>query len=94
MKLKTIKDQKRTEDQSDRAKEIKKLRQDKLDREAFDDRHWSKKPLDKMRERDWRILREDFSITTKGLNSIITNNVITYLISHYVILVLRNIILR
>ena len=33
---------------------------------AFMDRHWSKKPLDTMRERDWRILREDYSITTKG----------------------------
>lgn len=28
--------------------------------------HWSKKPLDKMRERDWRIFKEDFSILTKG----------------------------
>ncbi|GAV26791.1 hypothetical protein PMKS-000247 [Pichia membranifaciens] len=28
--------------------------------------HWSKKPLNKMTDRDWRIFREDFDITTKG----------------------------
>ncbi|EPE03955.1 pre-mrna-splicing atp-dependent rna helicase prp28 [Ophiostoma piceae UAMH 11346] len=28
--------------------------------------HWSEKPLDQMRERDWRIFKEDFSIATKG----------------------------
>ena len=33
---------------------------------AFDDRHWSKKSLQEMTERDWRILREDFTISTKG----------------------------
>lgn len=33
---------------------------------AHDDRHWSKKSLEEMAERDWRILREDFTISTKG----------------------------
>lgn len=28
--------------------------------------HWSEKPLADMRERDWRIFREDFDITLKG----------------------------
>jgi len=28
--------------------------------------HWTKKTLDEMTERDWRIFREDFNITTKG----------------------------
>lgn len=28
--------------------------------------HWSEKALDEMRERDWRIFREDFDITIKG----------------------------
>jgi ATP-dependent RNA helicase DDX23/PRP28 len=32
------------------------------------DIHWSAKPLDKMRERDWRIFKEDFNIATKGGN--------------------------
>ena len=44
------------------------MRQKKLEKAAFDDRHWTKKPLETMRERDWRILREDFSISTKGGN--------------------------
>nr|POE54139.1 pre-mrna-splicing atp-dependent rna helicase prp28 [Quercus suber] len=30
------------------------------------DRHWSEKRLDQMRERDWRIFKEDFNIATKG----------------------------
>ncbi|PHH86900.1 hypothetical protein CDD83_9617 [Cordyceps sp. RAO-2017] len=29
-------------------------------------RHWSDKKLDEMRERDWRIFKEDFGIATKG----------------------------
>ncbi|KAJ1917418.1 mRNA splicing protein prp28 [Mycoemilia scoparia] len=32
----------------------------------WDDRHWSEKPLNDMTERDWRIFKEDFSISTKG----------------------------
>eukprot|EP00878_Enallax_costatus_P032756 GHUV01036022.1.p1 GENE.GHUV01036022.1~~GHUV01036022.1.p1 ORF type:complete len:474 (+),score=130.89 GHUV01036022.1:170-1423(+) len=37
--------------------------------EGFDmniEKHWSEKPLEKMTERDWRIFREDFSISYKG----------------------------
>ncbi|KAJ5129864.1 uncharacterized protein N7515_005903 [Penicillium bovifimosum] len=30
------------------------------------DKHWSEKRLDLMRERDWRIFKEDFNISTKG----------------------------
>ncbi|TKA27793.1 Pre-mRNA-splicing ATP-dependent RNA helicase prp28 [Salinomyces thailandicus] len=30
------------------------------------DRHWSDKELHQMRERDWRIFKEDFNIATKG----------------------------
>ena len=30
------------------------------------DKHWSEKRLDQMRERDWRIFKEDFNIATKG----------------------------
>ncbi|KAK3732822.1 hypothetical protein QZH41_017722 [Actinostola sp. cb2023] len=33
---------------------------------AHDDRHWVKKKLEEMTERDWRIFREDFNISTKG----------------------------
>ncbi|KAJ2120003.1 mRNA splicing protein prp28 [Coemansia sp. RSA 720] len=36
-------------------------------RGAFaDERHWSDKPLSEMRDRDWRIFKEDFSISCKG----------------------------
>ncbi|RXK41784.1 pre-mRNA-splicing ATP-dependent RNA helicase PRP28 [Tremella mesenterica] len=31
-----------------------------------DDRHWSDKPLSEMKDRDWRIFREDFSIQARG----------------------------
>lgn len=30
------------------------------------DKHWSEKRLDQMRERDWRIFKEDFNISVKG----------------------------
>ena len=33
------------------------------------DQHWSEKKLELMRDRDWRILKEDFSIQTKGVNA-------------------------
>nr|ASF90280.1 hypothetical protein SPAR01464 [Bartheletia paradoxa] len=35
-------------------------------RTGFDDRHWSEKALSEMKERDWRIFREDFSIAARG----------------------------
>ena len=33
---------------------------------AFAEKHWTEKSLDEMRERDWRIFREDFGITSRG----------------------------
>jgi ATP-dependent RNA helicase DDX23/PRP28 len=45
----------------DRRKELKTM---------WDDRHWSEKPLLEMKERDWRIFKEDFNITTKGIQFI------------------------
>ncbi|GAA5870386.1 hypothetical protein JCM3774_002716 [Rhodotorula dairenensis] len=35
-------------------------------RGALDERHWSEKSLTEMRDRDWRIFREDFSISARG----------------------------
>lgn len=32
----------------------------------MDERHWTEKPLVEMKERDWRIFREDFSISARG----------------------------
>ncbi|GBE82008.1 Pre-mRNA-splicing ATP-dependent RNA helicase PRP28 [Sparassis crispa] len=33
---------------------------------GLDERHWTEKALDEMKERDWRIFREDFSIAARG----------------------------
>lgn len=38
----------------------------KAARSGLDERHWSDKPLEEMKERDWRIFREDFSIAARG----------------------------
>ena len=35
-------------------------------KQKWDDRHWSEKSLTEMHERDWRIFREDYNISTKG----------------------------
>ncbi|KAF4533343.1 hypothetical protein B566_EDAN002740 [Ephemera danica] len=44
---------------------LKKLRK-KEEKQRWDDRHWSEKGRSEMTERDWRIFREDYSITIKG----------------------------
>lgn len=36
-------------------------------RHGADERHWTEKPLNEMKERDWRIFREDFSIACRGV---------------------------
>lgn len=51
-----------------RAKEILEMerrRREEGGRNAID-KHWKDKKLEHMRERDWRIFKEDFSIATKG----------------------------
>ncbi|KAF2842652.1 putative DEAD/DEAH box helicase [Patellaria atrata CBS 101060] len=53
---------------SDRAREIMEMerrRREEGSRTGLD-LHWSKKKLEHMRERDWRIFKEDFNISTKG----------------------------
>jgi ATP-dependent RNA helicase DDX23/PRP28 len=47
---------------------LEDLDQKRAKKTAFDERHWTQKPLSEMKERDWRIFREDFSISTKGGN--------------------------
>ena len=34
----------------------------------FDDRHWREKTLEDMTDRDWRIFKEDYNISSKGGN--------------------------
>lgn len=56
------------QDGSKRAQEMLEMeRQRKAgSRRAALDMHWTEKKLEDMRERDWRIFKEDFSISTKG----------------------------
>lgn len=53
---------------SARAKEMMEMerrRKEESGRHSID-KHWSEKKLEHMRERDWRIFKEDFNISTKG----------------------------
>lgn len=43
------------------------LERRKAAKTGLDERHWTEKPLSEMKERDWRILREDFSIAARGI---------------------------
>ncbi|KAI9780014.1 MAG: mRNA splicing protein prp28 [Candelina submexicana] len=45
--------------------EMERRRKEEGGRNSLD-KHWSEKKLDHMRERDWRIFKEDFNISTKG----------------------------
>ncbi|KAF1945491.1 pre-mRNA-splicing ATP-dependent RNA helicase-like protein prp28 [Clathrospora elynae] len=45
--------------------EMERRRKEKGGRAQLD-KHWSEKRLENMRERDWRIFKEDFNIATKG----------------------------
>ncbi|KAI9591501.1 P-loop containing nucleoside triphosphate hydrolase protein [Syncephalis fuscata] len=56
----------RTDEEKERASELIERNRKREQRQQWDDRHWSEKPLTEMRERDWRILKEDFNISTKG----------------------------
>ncbi|THH01996.1 hypothetical protein EW145_g6814 [Phellinidium pouzarii] len=38
----------------------------KATKAGFDERHWTEKPLSEMKDRDWRIFREDFNIAARG----------------------------
>lgn len=51
-----------------RAREILEMERRKREESARNqlDKHWSEKKLEHMRERDWRIFKEDFNISTKG----------------------------
>lgn len=51
-----------------RAKEILEMERRRREDSSRNqiDKHWSEKRLDLMRERDWRIFKEDFNIATKG----------------------------
>ncbi|KAI9733197.1 MAG: mRNA splicing protein prp28 [Claussenomyces sp. TS43310] len=46
--------------------EMERRRKDDASGRNSLDKHWSQKKLEHMRERDWRIFKEDFNISTKG----------------------------
>ncbi|KAF9406796.1 mRNA splicing protein prp28 [Podila epigama] len=56
----------RTDAEVARAGELNDLAARKERKINYADRHWSEKPLDQMKERDWRIFKEDFNIACKG----------------------------
>lgn len=43
-----------------------KKQKEKESKILWDERHWTEKTLEQMSDRDWRIFREDYNITTKG----------------------------
>eukprot|EP01120_Amphizonella_sp_Union-15-10_P015330 TRINITY_DN786_c0_g1_i4.p1 TRINITY_DN786_c0_g1~~TRINITY_DN786_c0_g1_i4.p1 ORF type:complete len:811 (+),score=227.65 TRINITY_DN786_c0_g1_i4:64-2496(+) len=60
-----LKDKEATKEiQKEKDKWEKELR--RLNKKADTGKHWSKKTLAEMTDRDWRIFREDYNITTKG----------------------------
>lgn len=61
-------DNRRTEKEKESEKKRVITVQKKEKKRQWDDRHWTKKKLEEMQERDWRIFREDYNITTKGGN--------------------------
>ncbi|EDU41764.1 SrmB Superfamily II DNA and RNA helicase [Pyrenophora tritici-repentis] len=50
---------------AEQLREMERRRKEKGGRSQLD-KHWSEKRLENMRERDWRIFKEDFQIATKG----------------------------
>ncbi|KAF9091332.1 DEAD (Asp-Glu-Ala-Asp) box polypeptide 23 [Mortierella sp. AD031] len=56
----------RTDAEMARADELGDIAMQRERKINYADRHWTDKPLDQMRERDWRIFKEDFNISCKG----------------------------
>lgn len=50
---------------SEEMREMERRRREEGGRNGID-KHWSEKRLEQMRERDWRIFKEDYNISTKG----------------------------
>jgi len=61
-------ERRRNIEEKDRAGQLLEKQKKKERKAAWDDRHWTEKSLNEMKERDWRIFKEDFNITTKGGN--------------------------
>lgn len=59
-------EKRRTEGEKEQERKRIRKEEKKEAKQKYDDRHWHEKELTAMTERDWRIFREDYSITTKG----------------------------
>ncbi|XP_057294086.1 probable ATP-dependent RNA helicase DDX23 [Hydractinia symbiolongicarpus] len=59
-------EKRRTESEKTQELKNKKRLLDKEDKLALKERHWAKKELSEMADRDWRIFKEDFNIAAKG----------------------------
>ncbi|KAL4077038.1 P-loop containing nucleoside triphosphate hydrolase protein [Scleroderma yunnanense] len=55
-----------TSGRADHANLADAIERRKAAKSGIDERHWSEKPLHEMKDRDWRIFREDFSIAARG----------------------------
>ncbi|XP_071488303.1 probable ATP-dependent RNA helicase DDX23 [Diadema antillarum] len=61
-----ILDQRRSQQEKEQEKNRLKKQKKKEEKQKWDERHWKQKKLAEMMDRDWRIFREDFNISTKG----------------------------
>ncbi|WAQ95022.1 DDX23-like protein [Mya arenaria] len=59
-------EKRRTEDEKSQEIKRQKIEKEKENKHKYDDRHWTEKLLEEMRERDWRIFKEDYNISCKG----------------------------
>ncbi|KAJ2515343.1 mRNA splicing protein prp28 [Coemansia sp. RSA 1939] len=55
-----------SQEDRERMQRIRERRRQREIKTKWDERHWSEKPKNEMRDRDWRIFREDYSISCKG----------------------------
>lgn len=61
---------------------LKKMKK-REDKQKWDDRHWTEKASNEMTERDWRIFREDYNITIKGISFDFLLSEFKYFIYYY-----------
>ncbi|KAL7749346.1 mRNA splicing protein prp28 [Sorochytrium milnesiophthora] len=59
-------EERQTDAERIRTQERRKQEKKREAKANWDERHWKEKELHEMRERDWRIFKEDFNISTKG----------------------------
>lgn len=59
-------EKRRTDEEKSQEKKRLKVVKEKENKQKYDDRHWTEKSLPEMTERDWRIFKEDYNISSKG----------------------------